>query len=128
MKSRNKVELIGCVGKDPEIKQFENGKVANLSLATTEKYKDKETTQWHRLKAFGALADVIEKWVKKGDTLCIDGKIQYGSYEKDGQKFQTTDIVVFEINMLKSSKMNEQAPAVKPDAIKADPLADDLPY
>ena len=80
--SVNKVILIGNVGRDPEIVTFDNGnKVANLSLATSERWTNKsgekqEATEWHNLAVFGKLADIVEKWVKKGQQLYIEGKIK----------------------------------------------------
>jgi single-strand DNA-binding protein len=74
----NRVTLIGNVGKDPEIKRLDNGMViANMSIATTETRKDKEsTTEWHRLVFFGKLAEIVETWVQKGHKVYVEGKIQ----------------------------------------------------
>ncbi len=101
---RNKVQLIGHVGNDPEIKTFgENKKVANLTLATNEVYKnDKgekvEETQWHRITAWGKTAEVIEKYVTKGKEIALEGKITYRTYDdKNGEKRYTTEIVANEI-------------------------------
>ena len=106
---KNKVQLIGNLGQTPEIKTFENGnKVANFSLATNEYYKDskgekKTKTQWHNLVAWGKVAEIIEKHLKKGDEIAIDGKIQYETYEtKEGVTMYTTKIQVNEVLMLGS--------------------------
>lgn len=94
----NKVTLAGHLGKDPEVKIFENGgKVAKFSLATTEKWttKDgtpKERTEWHNVVMNGKLADIAEKHFKKGQSLYIEGTIRYSEYEKDGQKKYITEI------------------------------------
>lgn len=94
----NKVFLGGHLGKDPEIKVFDNGgKVAKFSFATTEKWtaKDgtqKERTEWHNVVMNGKLADIAEKHFKKGQSLYIEGSIRYSEYEKDGQKKYITEI------------------------------------
>lgn len=104
---RNKVQLIGHVGQEPEIKVLEGEKkVASLTLATNEYYINQkgekvEQTEWHRITAWGKLADVIEKYVTKGKEVAIDGKISYKSYDdKDGIKRYVTEIVATEILML----------------------------
>jgi len=106
---KNKVQLIGNVGQLPEIKNLESGKkVANLSLATNETYIDsggKKTTntQWHSIVAWGKSAEIIENYIKKGDEIAVEGKIQYESYEdKDGHKRHATKINITNILMLGS--------------------------
>ena len=101
MSNLNKATLIGRVGQDPNIKQFENGdKVANLSLATSERWKTqqgepREQTEWHSIVVQGKLADVVQNYVKKGDLLYVEGKIKTRSYDdKDGIKRYMTEIVV----------------------------------
>ncbi len=105
--SLNKVMLIGNVGQDPEIKYFDNNnKVARITLATTERYKDKagnqqEATEWHNLTAWGFTADIVEKWVKKGTQLYVEGRIRTRSWQdKDGNKRYTTEINVDNLQML----------------------------
>lgn len=118
MASLNKVTLIGNVGKDPEIKTFASGnKVAQITLATTERYKDrngeqKEDTEWHSVQAFGKLADVVERFVHKGSLLYLDGKIRTRSYEADGRTVYRTEIVADHIQMLDK---RENRPALGPD-------------
>ena len=104
---RNKVQLIGHVGNDPEIKTFDGGKkLAKLSIATNESYKnDKgekvEETQWHNLVAWGKTADTIEKYVVKGKEIAIEGKLTHKSYEdKNGEKRYVTEVVIDELLML----------------------------
>lgn len=110
-RSLNKVTLIGNLGKDPEVRATSNGsRVASFSLATTRTWNDpsgskQEKTEWHRCVAwnskFSQLADVVEKYVKKGDRLYVEGRIEYGQYQdKDGQTRYTTDIRVIEMIML----------------------------
>ena len=118
MASLNKVLLIGNVGKDPEIKTFASGnKVAQITLATTERYKDrngeqKEETEWHSVQAFGKLADVVERFVHKGSLLYLDGKIRTRSYEADGRTVYRTEILADHIQML---DRRENRPALGPD-------------
>jgi single-strand DNA-binding protein len=104
---RNKVQLIGNVGNDPEIKNFEGGKkLANITLATHESYKnDKgekvEETQWHRVSAWGKTAEIIEKYVAKGKEIAVEGKLSHRSYEdKNGEKRYITEVVASEILLL----------------------------
>jgi single-strand DNA-binding protein len=104
---KNKVQLIGHVGNDPEIKTFDGGKkLAKLSIATNESYKnDKgekvEETQWHNLVAWGKTADIIEKYVVKGKEIAIEGKLTHKSYEdKNGEKRYVTEVVIDELLML----------------------------
>lgn len=105
---KNRVQLIGNVGQDPEIKTLESGKkFAYLSIATNESYKnDKgekvEQTEWHRVTAWGKVAEIIEKYVEKGKEVAIDGKLTHRSYDdKNGEKRFITEVVVNEILLLK---------------------------
>ena len=126
----NKVMLIGNVGTDPEIRSTQSGtRVAKLSLATNRTWKDgsgqqKEKTEWHRLTIFGKLVDVVEQYVKKGDRLYVEGRIEYSTTEKnDGSKAYWTDIVVSDLTMLGASDVEagtRSAPISEPD--------DDLPF
>jgi len=99
----NKVILVGNLGKDPKIKTLDNGtKLASFTVATTERYKDKEgnyqdQTEWHRIVAWRWLADLTEKNLKKGSKVYIEGKLSTRSYEQDGVQKYTTDIVAREI-------------------------------
>ncbi len=104
---RNKVQLIGHVGQEPEIKNFEGGKkVASLTLATNEYYTNQqgdkvEQTEWHRITAWGKLADLIEKYVTKGKEIAIEGKLTHRSYDdKNGEKRYVTEIVAQEVLLL----------------------------
>jgi single-strand DNA-binding protein len=103
----NKVILVGHVGKDPEVRYIDNGAaVAQFSLATNETYKDKtgnrvEKTEWHNIVLWRGLAEVVEKYVKKGDQLYIEGKIRTRSYDdKDGNKKYITEIVADTMQMM----------------------------
>ena len=101
MQLKNRVELIGNLGKDPEIVDFENGKkVANFSCATDDTYTDSKgrkvtETQWHRLVAWDKIAELVEKMLKKGDRVAIEGKLVYRKYEdKEGIQRTIAEIVV----------------------------------
>ena len=106
MSLRNKVTLIGRTGKDVEIVKFENGKLAKVSLATTDHYTNAlgekvEETQWHSLSAGGKLADIMEKYVEKGKDILVEGKVVYRTYDdKDGVKRYITEIRVEELVLL----------------------------
>ena len=104
---RNKVQLIGNLGADPEIKELKEGKkVARFSLATTDFYKDKDgnkttNTEWHTVVAWNKTAEIVEKYLVKGKEVIIDGKLTYRSWEdKDGNKKYITEVVVNELMMI----------------------------
>lgn len=112
----NKATLIGSVGGDPQIREVGDNhtKVASLSLATTEKYRNQsgeitETTEWHNVVIWGKLAEVVEKYVKTGSQLYVEGKIHTESYEKDGIKRYATKIVAREIKLLGRKSDNTQS-------------------
>ncbi|MED5385868.1 MAG: single-stranded DNA-binding protein, partial [Pseudomonadota bacterium] len=93
----NKVILVGNVGNEPECRTMPNGNsVANISVATSESWKDKNTseqqerTEWHRVVFFNRLAEIVEQYVKKGSKLYIEGRLQTRSWEQDGIKRYTT--------------------------------------
>lgn len=102
----NKVILVGNLGKDPEIMTFDNGvKKASFSLATSESYKNKEgqridQTEWHSIVLWRGLAEVAERYLKKGNQVYIEGKIKTRSYEQDGQKKYITEIFGDNMTML----------------------------
>lgn len=107
MAYKNFVELIGNTGATPEIKTFDSGKkVASFNLATSEYYKNEqgekiEKTQWHTVKAWGKLAELIEKHVQKGDSLLIEGKLQHEQYEdKEGVKRYSTHVLADKVLFL----------------------------
>lgn len=106
MSSVNKVILLGNVGKDPEVRETNGGSVANLKLATSEKYTDKngkkqENTEWHNLVVYGKLADVVSKYVNKGDKLYVEGAITTKKWkDKEGNDRYTTEIKVRDLTML----------------------------
>jgi single-strand DNA-binding protein len=112
---RNKVQLIGFLGLTPEIISFENGnKLAKLRLATNDNYTNNKgekvtETQWHSLVAWGKQADIIEKFISKGQEIAIEGKLATRSYEtKEGEKRYRTEVVVTEILMLGSKESNTE--------------------
>src|ERR1700751_3120405 len=103
-KSVNKVILLGHVGKDPEMRSTTGGTlVANLSLATSERYKDQEErTEWHNLVVFSRGAEIIRDYVRKGSRLYVEGKIQTRSWDdkNSGEKKYRTEVVVNELVLL----------------------------
>jgi len=136
-KSLNKLCLIGNVGS---VEVRSNG-IAKVSLATNRKYRNKgggdvEETQWHRLTFFGVMAENVLKWVKKGDRLYIEGRVEYSETESDGVKRYWTDVVVNEMVMLGGNQQNgAPVPIVNttpPSASQADPIPvtveDGLPF
>ena len=106
---RNRVQLIGNLGADPEIKSFENNKlVANLSIATSESFTNSDgdkidNTQWHNVVAWGKNADLADKYLSKGNQVCIEGKLNYRSYEdKNGDLKYISEIIVNDFLFLKN--------------------------
>ena len=107
MSGVNKVILVGRLGADPEVRSLESGtKVASMRLATSERYKDKngnqqEITEWHNVVLWRGLADVTEKYLKKGDQVYVEGKLKTRKWtDKDGHDRYSTDIVADEMTTL----------------------------
>ena len=120
----NKVNLIGHVGADPKVNETKNGvKVANFSLATTQRWTDKnsgekrEHTEWHRISCFDKIAETVEKYVTKGKKLFIEGEIKTRKYEKDGEDRWATEIKASKFIFLDSksdSSDNDYSKGPKP--------------
>lgn len=137
-KSVNQVILIGNVGKEPEIRVFENGiKVATFSVATsTGGYKKQdgtdvpEKTSWHNIVAWRGLADISEKFIHKGDKITVIGSISYREYEKDGVKKFITDILASDLVLMGKSDASYKPPITANDIPSNDfhPVQDDLPF
>lgn len=115
--SLNKVMLIGRLGSDVKIHKFEDGNsIANFSLATSEYYKNKETgdkvenTEWHKLVTKNRLAEICDKYLSKGDSIYIEGKLHTRSWDDNGIKKYSTEIVANKIEFL-SSKNNQESNA-----------------
>ncbi len=111
MGSLNRVTLIGRLGADPEIKATPSGAmVCNFSVATSESWKDKasgekkEKTEWHRVQAWRELAEVCGKYLAKGREVCVEGKLQTRTYEKEGVKHYSTEVVADRVVFLGSGK------------------------
>ena len=109
MSGVNKVILVGRLGKEPEVRNLDNGTVvANFSIATSESYKDrttgekKEVTEWHNIVLWRGLAEIAQKYVHKGDLIYIEGKLRTRSWEKDGVTRYTTEVVADNMTMLGS--------------------------
>jgi single-strand DNA-binding protein len=112
---RNSVRLIGNLGMDPEVKEISKGKkVAKFSLATSEIYRGEDgnkvsETQWHNMVAWGKQAEVVEKYLKKGSEIAVEGRISSRNYtDKEGVKRYITEIVVNELLMFGSRKNREE--------------------
>lgn len=134
----NKVMLIGNLGADPDVRYLPNGgAVANLSLATSERWKDKqsgemkEATQWHRVSCFGRLAEIASEYLHKGSKVFVEGSIQYRDYEKDGVKKYATDIKAFSLKMLDPKGSGAPKPKPEPSAESSsqdDDFSDPIPF
>jgi len=141
MASVNKVILVGNLGKDPEIRTLESGAVvANFSIATTEVYKDrttgerKENTEWHNIVMWRGLAEIAQKYLKKGNSVYLEGKLRTRSYQtKEGETRYVTEVVVDDMVMLGSknsagaSQGQNQVSEPTPERYTATE-GDDLPF
>lgn len=116
MRGVNKVIIVGNTGNDPEVSQFQNGgSVATIAVATSEKYQNKQTgewvenTEWHRVKAFGKLAEIIAQYVRKGTPIYIEGKLKTDKYtDKNGIERYATNIIADQMQMLGGKGDNAQ--------------------
>jgi single-strand DNA-binding protein len=145
--SVNKVILIGNLGKDPEIRHLENGAtVANFSIATSENYKDRKTgekvsqTEWHNIVAWRGLAEIAEKFIKKGDKIYIEGKLKTRTWQdKEGNNRYSTEVITDNLTMLGSSgEAKPNSEPIKSEESEPKPVAekefspteenDDLPF
>jgi len=117
-KGVNKVIIVGNVGTDPEVRYMPNGgAVANISVATSESWKDKNTgeqkeeTEWHRCVFYNRLAEIVGEYVRKGSKVYLEGKLKTRSWEQDGVKRYSTEVICSEMQMLDSRGDNQQQPA-----------------
>lgn len=136
----NKVILVGNLGKDPEVRYLEGGTpVANFTLATSESYKDKngnkiEQTEWHNIVVWRGLAEVAEKYLRKGSMVYVEGKLRTRSWDdKDGVKRYSTEIIADNMTMLGGKKeentnSNNTTPTPTTPIIPNVKDADDLPF
>jgi single-strand DNA-binding protein len=150
-RSVNKAILVGNVGKDPEVKLLPSGSaVANFTLATSERFKDKtgefqERTEWHNLVAYQRLAEIVRDYVKKGSKLYVEGRIQTRSWDDQtsGQKRYRTEIVVSDLVLLSgrgegesgggysrsSSSYDQRQPAAADELVQSTEITDDdIPF
>lgn len=134
----NKVMLIGNVGRDPEVNFTPTGvKVAHVRLATTEAWKDKdgvvqEHTDWHSIVAWRGLADVVERLIRRGSRIYVEGKIQYRSFEdRDGHKRYVTEIIADNLLVLDPRRTDNNSdgdPASAPADQRPQQHGDDIPF
>lgn len=136
MASINKVILIGNLGKDPEVRHFENGgSIARFSIATSESYTKKETnekvthTEWHTIVTRGGLAaKVVEPFLKKGHSVFVEGKLRTRSWEdKNGETRYTTEVICDKLELLTKKSNNDGLTSENDDTIKEEP-GDNLPF
>ncbi len=133
----NKVILVGNLGKDPEVRYLEGGTaVANFTVATSETYKDKngnkiEQTEWHNVVVWRGLAEIAEKYLRKGNQVYIEGRLRTRAWDdKDGVKRYTTEIIADNMTMLGGKKEEQIVTPASTPAPQIPPVkdADDLPF
>jgi single-strand DNA-binding protein len=129
----NKVILYGTLGRDPELKALPSGQsVVTFSMATTRTWKDQngakqEDTQWHNIVCFGKRADVLAQYVKKGDRLYVEGRLQTRSWEKDGVKHYRTEITVDDFQFGDRRPQSDGGGAYQPKESGSAPAAKPAP-
>lgn len=139
MSTYQKITIIGFLGDDPKLVTFEDGgSVCNLSVATTEKWKDKTTkedkqwTEWHRVVLRNKLGELANKYLKKGSKVLIEGQMRTRMWEKDGKKNYTTELQGSMMKFMSagsgSSDAKEQSQNTQESAPSSDSQADDLPF
>ncbi len=139
MSSLNKVQLIGHLGKDPEIRNLDSQvKVANFSIATSEYYMNRnnekvQVTEWHRVVVWRGLAEVVEKYVTKGMKVYVEGKLKTRSWDdREGKKHYVTEVHADNLIMLSNNRQeNSQQPHATADNVPSNefqPQEDDLPF
>ena len=118
MASLNRIQIIGNLGKDPEMKFTAAGAaVASFSVAATEKFNNTTHTEWFRVKAFGKLAEICGEYLRKGKQVYIEGKIQTDEWtDKDGQKRTTIEVIARDMVMLGGGEGKQDRPAEKQTA------------
>lgn len=123
--SLNKAQLIGHLGRDVELKHSQGGMaVANISVATSEKRKGEDVTEWHRVVLFDKNAENAAKYLAKGSQVYVEGRIQTRSWDKDGVKQYSTEIIADRIQFLGGGKDKGQQPARQEPQV----IDDDLPF
>jgi single-strand DNA-binding protein len=147
--SLNQAQIIGHLGKDPEVRYLPSGEaVANFSIATTEKWKDKATgeprekTEWHRISVFGRLAEIVGEYLKKGSLVFVQGKLETRKYtDAQGVERYSTEIRAETMKMLggrqegersapqrQAAPQRQQAPAAAPASSGFNDMDDDIPF
>jgi len=132
MSSVNKAIILGNVGQDPEVRHTKNGTaVCNFSIATNKSWKTQDgqkqdKTSWHRVTAWGKVAEIAGQYVKKGSQVYVEGELEYGSFtNKDGVEVPTCEIVIQSLQLLSRS---ESKPAAKPTPADDDFSDDSVPF
>lgn len=135
MASLNKVMLMGPLGADPETRDANGTLIANLSLATSRKYKDRngqqvEETEWHRVVLFGRTAEIAQEWLKKGSCIFVEGRLRTRQYEdRQGQKRFTTEIVGETMQFVNGNRDGQQShQQSQPAAARQQQSFDDVPF
>ena len=137
MANLNKVQLIGRLGQDPEVRETENGMVASFSIATNEYWNDKagvkqESTEWHNLVLWNKQAELARDYLRAGSQIYVEGRLQTSSWEtREGEKRYKTEVVVRSLQFL-DSKSDAGTPAPRPEPkpapVAEDVVDDDIPF
>jgi single-strand DNA-binding protein len=125
----NRVTLCGNLGKDPELRRTQSGTaVASFTVATTERRKDGEHTEWHNIVVWDKLAENCGKFLKKGRKVLLEGRLQTREWEKDGHKRHTTEIVANTVEFLSPAEGPKPSPEPKPQEDDPFGVGDEIPF
>jgi single-strand DNA-binding protein len=134
-KGVNKVILVGNLGKEPEVRNMPSGgAITNISIATSETWKDKNTGQkqerseWHRVVFFNRLAEIAGQYLKKGSKVYIEGSLRTRQWEKDGVTRYATEIIASEMQMLDNVNSRESVQGSKQESYQQQSFDDDIPF
>lgn len=133
MASVNKVILVGNLGKDPDVRDANEVVIANLSLATTRRYRrgdeTVDETEWHRVVFFGRLGEIAQQYLRKGSSIYVEGRLRTRKYEKDGVEHYTTEIIGEQLQMLNRVDGSQaEKPQQKPQQQQRTDTNEDVPF
>lgn len=125
----SKTILIGRLGNTPSVKTSQDGKsYCRFTVATNSGYGDKKKTDWHMVTAFGRNAEACGKYLDKGSMVYVEGRLEYSTFEKDGQKHTKTEILADSVQFIPTGKKQEGQSQSQDDTTFSEPLNDEIPF